>query len=61
MAAVNRKPPHTYHVPHPQETAIQALSEQIVLAGELYCASGNYREAFARYESILGSFIAGSH
>ena len=36
-----------------------AMTAAFVLAGELYCASGNHREAFARYETILGSFIAG--
>ncbi|MCH6587679.1 MAG: FAD-dependent monooxygenase, partial [Proteobacteria bacterium] len=35
-----------------------AMTAAYVLAGELYRVSGNHREAFARYESILGPFIA---
>ncbi len=35
------------------------MTSAYVLAGELYCAAGNHRKAFARYESILRPFIAG--
>ncbi len=41
------------------EGAGLAMMAAYVLAGELYRASGNHREGFAAYESILSPFIAG--
>ncbi len=36
-----------------------AMAAAYVLAGELCCASGNHREGFARYESMLRPILAG--